>query len=213
MEIGERIDAAQVTRRWHLDDVRDGDDLAAGRGGRTNTGWRVFEGDAVAGRDRQGACRGQVRLGMWLASPNLVADDGRRKRTAGQFGDDSVGQPSPRHGHHGTGDLVGAQLGQQIPRPGPPRHGVANAGDHSVEELVDDLVDRQVDPAVLADVATRLGQVAADDRVSVFVAPRPTVSLDELELALDPVRLGVDERAIHVPQDGGWAAGAVGPPG
>ena len=57
-------------------------------------------------------------------------------------------------------------------------------------------------------------QVAADDGVRMFLAPRPAVSLDELELAIDPVRLGVDERAIHVPQDGSWSAatGTVGPP-
>ena len=109
---------------------------------------------------------------------------------------------------------MGAQLGEQIPRPGPPRHRLSDAGDHTVEQLVDDLVDRQVDPAVLADVATRVGEVATDDGVGVLVAPRATVGLDELELALDPVRLGVDERAIHVPQDcGRAAAGAVGPPG
>ena len=97
----------------------------------------------------------------------------------------------------------------------PGRHGIgaADAGDHTVDQLVDDLVDRQIDPAVVTDVAARLGQVTADDRVSMLVAPSAPMSLDELELALDPVRLGVDERAVHVPQDGSGSAGAVGPPG
>ena len=67
---------------------------------------------------------------------------------------------------------------------------------------------------MLADVATGLVEIAADDGMGVLVAPRPAVGLDELELALDPVRLGVDQRAVHVPQDGGGAAaGTVGPPG
>ena len=150
---------------------------------------------------------------MWFTAPHLVADDGRRERAPRQFGDDCVGQPPPRHGDHRARNAVGAQFGQQVPRPGTPRDGAADAGDHTVEKLVDDLVDRQVHPAVVTDVAARLGQVAADDRVSVLVAPRTPVRLDELELALDPIRLGVDERAVHVPQHGGWAAGAVGPPG
>ena len=36
----------------------------------------------------------------------------------------------------------------------------------------------------------------------VLVGPAPTVGGDELVLAADPVRLGVDQRAVHVPEDG-----------
>ena len=106
------------------------------------------------------------------------------------------------------------QLGQKVACSRSPRHGAPHAGDHTVEQLIDDLVDRQVDPAVIADVATGFAQIAADDGVGMFVVPRAAVGLDELELAFDPVRLGVDQRAVHVPQDGGRSAvGTVGPPG
>ena len=48
----------------------------------------------------------------------------------------------------------------------------------------------------------RVEQVEADDRAGVVVGPRAAERGDELVLALHPVRLGVDERAVHVPQDG-----------
>ena len=50
VKIGQRVDATEMTRRRHIDDVRDDDDLAPCRRGRPNTGRGVFEGNAVAGR-------------------------------------------------------------------------------------------------------------------------------------------------------------------
>ena len=171
---------------------------------------RVLQRDAILGRHRQGTRRGEVRLGMRLAAAHLVADDRRRERSARKLADDRVGEPPPRHRHQRARDLLGAELGQQITCPGPPWNLAADAGDHAVEQLVDDLVDRQVDVSVLADVAGGFAQVAADDGVGVFVAPRSAVCFDELVLALDPVRLGVDQCAVEIPQDGGWSAGIHG---
>src|SRR4029079_953105 len=136
------------------------------------------------------------------------------ERTPRQLAHYRVGQTTPRHRHQRARDLLGPQLGEQIARTCPRWNGPADAGDHTVHQLVDDLVDREVDPTVLLDVPPRLGQVAAHDRVGVIHAPGATVGLDELELALDPVRLGVDQGAVHVPQNGSRSAtGAVGPAG
>ena len=144
------------------------------------------------------------------SSPTIVAANEPRGSSA------TIASASRRHdivtSAHGI--FSDAKLCQQIARARPPRDLAAHAGDHTIEQLVDDLVDRQVDTAVFADVASRFQQIAADDGVGVVLAPRAAVGLDEFELAFDPVRLGVDERAVHVPQDGGGSAtSAVGPPG
>ena len=50
-------------------------------------------------------------------------------------------------------------------------------------------------------ITRRVEQVEPDDRVGVVAGPGAVELGDELVLARDPVGLGVDERAIHVPQD------------
>jgi hypothetical protein len=62
--------------------------------------------------------------------------------------DDSIGQSPPRHGHQCAGDLLRAELGQEIACAGSPRHLATDACDHAVEQLVDDLVEWQVDISV-----------------------------------------------------------------
>jgi hypothetical protein len=71
-----------------------------------------------------------------------------------------------------------------------------------VEQPVDDLGRAQGNAGVLDDVAAGLEEVVADQGQRVLVAPGGAVRLDERVLLLDPVRLGVDERAVEVPQDG-----------
>ena len=151
---------------------------------------------------------------MRFSAAHLVPHDHCRERPTREFGDDGVGQPSPRHGDQRAWDLLRAKFREQVARPWSPRDFLSHSGDHTVEELIDDLLDRQVDTPVIADVATRFVQILADDRMGVVHGPFAAVRLDELELAVDPVRLGVDEGAIHVPQDGGWSdASAVRPAG
>ena len=45
-------------------------------------------------------------------------------------------------------------------------------------------------------------EVVADQRQGVLLAPGAPVHGRQRELGLDPVGLGVDEGAVHVPQDG-----------
>ncbi len=47
-------------------------------------------------------------------------------------------------------------------------------------------------------------QIEPDDRVRVGRRPGPVELGDEFVFARDPVRLGVDERPVHVPQDRRW---------
>ena len=60
-----------------------------------------------------------------------------------------------------------------------------------------------VDAHVLADVAAGVEQVAADELERVLARPGAAVALGERELRRDPVGLGVDQGAVHVPQDRG----------
>ena len=83
-----------------------------------------------------------------------------------------------------------------------PRNTFLHLGDDSVEQAVDDLVWFQRDLAVLGDIGAADEEVVPDERVGVLVGPRVAVRLDQRVLGVDPVRLGVDERAVHVPQDG-----------
>ena len=55
----------------------------------------------------------------------------------------------------------------------PPRHLALHAGDHAVEQPVDDLVDRQVDAALVAEDRGRHAQVVADHGVRLLLVPLP----------------------------------------
>ena len=57
--------------------------------------------------------------------------------------------------------------------------------------------------AVLLQHPGRVPEARADQRVAVFTGPGAAVRLDEFDLAVVPIGLGVDEGAVHVPQDGG----------
>ena len=54
-------------------------------------------------------------------------------------------------------------------------------------------------------IAGRVAQVHAHQRVGLLVVPLAAELGDQLVLGGDPVRLGVDDGAVHVPQDGGRA--------
>ncbi len=76
-------------------------------------------------------------------------------------------------------------------------------GDHPVEQTVDDLLRRQFDVAVLLHVRRRVEQVETDHGLSVMVGPVVPELLDQVAFRGEPVRLGIDQRAVHVPQHGG----------
>ena len=69
-------------------------------------------------------------------------------------------------------------------------------------------------PEIAADVTMLpvdlLGVDAAILFSDILVPPDPAGLLDDRVLGRDPVRLGVDEGAVHVPEDGGGQVGHVG---
>ena len=99
--------------------------------------------------------------------------------------------------HHPAAYTAREQLG----RARAPRHLLLDALDHAVEQPVHDLLRRQVDAAVHPDVLPGDQQVVADEVQRVLHRPGTAVLGDQGELGLDPVRLGVDQGPVHVPED------------
>ena len=149
-------------------------------------------------------CRAAVRYGSGCGLPRLTASPvttapkvPARQRVEHRRDEAAVG-----HGHQRAGRAVLAERGEELDRPVPPRDLLPHPDHHPVEQLLDDLGRLEVDPAVLAQVATGVDQVAADQVHRVLVAPGAPVLLDQGVLRRDPVRLGVDQGAVHVPEDG-----------
>ena len=93
---------------------------------------------------------------------------------------------------------------QQLPGTRPPRHVLAHPADHAARAARATIsTGRERHRRVVQDVLRRDHQVVADQLVGVLVGPDPAVELDQSALLGDPVRLGVDQRAVHVPQDRG----------
>lgn len=59
-----------------------------------------------------------------------------------------------------------------------------------------------IDTAVVAHVATRVEQVRTHERSCVFIGPCATMSRHDVVFGGDPVGLGIDDGAVHVPEDG-----------
>jgi len=94
---------------------------------------------------------------------------------------------------------------------GPPRHAVP--GElllHARGEPGDDRVGVEVDARRLED-HRGLPQPAADEAERVLVRPAAAEGLHELLLGRHPVAFGVDEGAVHVPEDGGGEASGHNP--
>ena len=176
--------------------------MAAGADGRAHAGVGVLDRHAVGGVDAEPGCGEQVGLGMGLAARHLLTGDDGLERARWQLGDDRIDEPAPRHRHERARHTRRVELGQQAAGSVTPRNTFLDLGDDAVEQAVDDLLRFQRDLAVLGDVGAADEEIVADERVGVLVGPRVAVRLDQRVLGVDPVRLGVDERAVHVPQDG-----------
>ena len=138
------------------------------------------------------------------SSPVTTVGEG----AGGQLVDDGLRQPDVGHRDQPARNAALCQRASNSCAPG--RHGTcARSRGRTTSSSSRSTIDRRVEihSPVLADVAAGLGQRVADQRVRVLVAPLPAVRLDQRVLGGDPVRLGVDERAVHVEQhrrnDGG----------
>ena len=182
--------------------VRHPDHVAAGADRRAHAGVGVLDRHAVGGVDAEPGRGEQVGLGMGLAAGHLLTGDDGLERARWQLGDDRIDEPAPRHRHERARHTRRVELGQQAASSVTPRNPFLDLGDDAVEQAVDDLLRFQRDLAVLGDVGAADEEIVADERVGVLVGPGVAVRLDQRVLGVDPVRLGVDERAVHVPQDG-----------
>ena len=177
-------------------------DYATGGFRRRQTGRRVLDRDARDGIEAELLGGSAIRLGMRFAVHHHVAGDHGVERLRREVLDDHVDESLPRHRHEGAWHAAQLQSGEQLSRSWSPRDTLANQSSDAVGQLVDDLVGTQGHAAASAQDLGGIHQVEPDDRQGVVVRPTPAVAGDELVLAANPVRLGVDQRAVHVPQDG-----------
>ena len=143
-------------------------------------------------RRRVAACRASTSSPVMTAS-NVIGGSAA-----------TIGSTIRRHDIVTSAHGTPASLSSRSRRRAPGRHGMslAQAGDDAVEQTLDDLLRLESDAAVLADVLRRRRAGRTRPPPGVVLGPLAAVRLDELVLGLHPVRLGVDERAVHVPQDG-----------
>ena len=69
------------------------------------------------------------------------------------------------------------------------------------EQLMNDLKGGQFDRRVSPEIVGRDHQVVTDQLTCVLVGPHATVGFDQCVLGGHPVGLGVDESAVHVPEN------------
>ena len=170
-----------------------------------DTGRGVLDRDAVGRVDaeRSAAPAGTAR-GAACRARHLVAGDDDVERDRRQ-----LGERSGRRGAATTSSRARtarrASLSSASSRRAPGRHGTCSRTRAMTPSSIRSTIScgSQVDAAVVAQYDGRVEQVEPDHRVGVLVGPRAAERVDELALAREPVRLGVDERAVHVPQDGG----------
>jgi hypothetical protein len=86
--------------------------------------------------------------------------------------------------------------------PGRNGHGFSDLPDDAAHQGLDDLLSGQVE-AGLTHHSGGDDQLVADEFEPLLFRPGQPVGVHELGLGADPIRLGVDEGSVHVPQDGG----------
>ena len=162
---------------------------------------RVLDGHAVRGRHAEQPGRGPVGLGVRLAVRDLVAGHHRGEGPVGQRGD--TASASDRH------DMVTSAWAplRRAARRAARGHRAATARARAPAATT-----RSSSSSTIRSGDQVIGewsrmkaaddhQVVADELVGELVAPGATVLGDDRVLRGDPVGLGVDEGAVHVPED------------
>ena len=147
------------------------------------------------------AGRRAVGLGVRLAVRDLVAGDhggeGARQRV-----DDGIRQRPPRHRDERAGHALRPAAPTSSSR-APGRHGTCSVTRPMTRTSSSSTIRSGSHCTAELSLMNGRGheQVVADELVGELVAPRAAVLLDDLVLRGDPVGLGVDEGAVHVPED------------
>jgi hypothetical protein len=137
-----------------------------------------------------------------LAAGHLVAGHDDPERLGRQVAQDRRDERGVGHRHQPAPHALLRERVEQLQGAGAPRHLVGHLGEHAVEQLVDDLLGAGQEPHPLLHVAAGVDEVVAHQLHGVVMGPRRAVLAGHVVLGLDPEGLGVDQSAVHVPQDG-----------
>ncbi len=109
-----------------------------------------------------------------------------------------------------VGTFAARELGEQLERSGAPRHVHPQPLGDVVGQRLDDLGHGQLG-AVLLQHDRRVLEPAADEGERLLSGPQAAEAGEQGDLGRHPLRLGVDEGAVHVPEHGGGSGGHEGP--
>lgn len=169
--------------------------------GRPSPGGRVLQRQAPSGGDIQMPRPGEVGFGVGLALTNIISAHHGLKGTGGERREDGVHEAAPRHGHQGAGNAPMAKFVQEIGGAGPPGDPIPNPRDHTVQEGINDPLHGENHRPMGLHVTGGVPKIHPHQGVGVGIGPAPVpMPVHHLEFAGDPVRLGVNERTVHVPE-------------
>ncbi len=135
-------------------------------------------------------------LGRETMSPVTTALNGSEATTGSAIG--GVGHRDERLRH-----ALGVECLDQLASAGSPVDVLGQRRRELVDEVVDDVLGGHLELELLADVVARGDQRVADEGEPVLLGPDLAVLGGQGVLGAHPERLGVDDGAVEVPQDGG----------
>ena len=165
------------------------------------------------GIDAERRARLQIGVGEGLRAGGVVAGDHDVEGVEVDQVDDGLRHAPQRHRHERGLDAGGLQA-RAAARGAPGRKGTPlrrQLAHHVVGQVVDDVVDAHPHAGVLEDARGVL-EAHPDEPQRLLVRPRAAEALHERGLGRHPVRLGVDEGAVHVPEHGARAGCCVTAP-
>ena len=133
--------------------------------------------------------------------PDRNPGDKEAEGALGQLVGDDTGQQCLAHGDQGAGDVRGSQLLEELARSGAPGDADAQMPGNFAGEGRDNALDGQRNSGLLQP-ACRIVEGLADEFLGVIVRPRAAVGSDKVLLRLDPVRFGVHDGSVQVPEHG-----------
>lgn len=158
---------------------------------------RVLEGDAVPRVHAEPVGGQKVGLRMWFGFGHICrGDDGTEY--SGRLRDQVSTQGSVV-GDQGARDACGGDAGEQLTRPGQPRHPGADLFGDEFHRMIDDLVEGARDAAVGQDRRPP-GHRLTGGGAEVLVGPGDSGALCEPSLSDLPLRFAIDQRAVQVEQ-------------
>ena len=207
---GQPLEGLHHPQPWpglDLDEVRHRERRHAGgdRGGRPCRG--VLDRHARGRVDAEQLGGQQVGLRVRLAAGDHVAGHDRPEGPGRQLLDEHLGEHRVGHRHQGARHLQRPQLVEQRLRARAPRQHLTQLALDPALDAVDDLLGRPGHRGLVEDDLRGHQQRLAHELQPLLVRPGAAGRLDERPLGGHPEGLGVDDRAVHVPEDRGRQRG------